>query len=175
MATIRISLEELARLPFRELDVLKALVKLHAGQPMPKVIEDLKLDTQVAQSLARFLVNEGGRSRLPLLFAEEVKGELDELVIEVQRGMNQVLGTKFSPHDIRGAIVQWYNKGYHDVQDYVDVVKVMADAWRDEPKLKMHLRPATLFGKKFEEYRNIAMIQSMPVDRVKFDDEFTGI
>ena len=175
MTTIRVSLEELAALPFPELDVLKALVKLHAGQSMPQVIHDLKLSQQVAQRLARFLVNEGGRERLPLLFAEEIEGELDELVIEVQRGMNQVLGTKFNPIDIRGAIAQWYKKGYHDVQDYVDVVKVMADAWRDEPKLKMHLRPATLFGKKFEEYRNIAMIQSMPVDRVKFDDEFTGI
>jgi uncharacterized phage protein (TIGR02220 family) len=175
MATIRLSLDELAKLPFKELDVLKALVKLHAGQPMPKVIQDLNLDTQTAQSLAGFLVSEGGRDRLPLLFAEEVEGALDELVLEVQRGMNQVLGTQFASQDIRRAIVQWYNRGYKDVQDYVDVVRVMADAWRDEPKLKMHLRPATLFGKKFEEYRNIAMIQSMPVDRVKFDDEFTGI
>jgi len=175
MATIRLSLDELAKLPFKELDVLKALVKLHAGQPMPKVIQDLNLDTQTAQSLAGFLVSEGGRDRLPLLFAEEVEGALDELVLEVQRGMNQVLGTQFASQDIRRAIVQWYNRGYKDVQDYVDVVRVMADAWRDEPKLKMHLRPATLFGKKFEEYRNIDMIQSMPVDRVKFDDEFTGI
>lgn len=175
MATIRLSLDELAKLPFKELDLLKALVKLHAGQPMPKVIQDLNLDTQTAQSLASFLVSEGGRDRLPLLFAEEIEGALDELVLEVQRGMNQVLGTQFASQDIRRAIVQWYNRGYKDVQDYVDVVRVMADAWRDEPKLKMHLRPATLFGKKFEEYRNIAMIQSMPVDRVKFDDEFTGI
>lgn len=175
MATIRLSLDELAKLPFKELDLLKALVKLHAGQPMPKVIQDLNLDTQTAQSLASFLVSEGGRDRLPLLFAEEIEGALDGLVLEVQRGMNQVLGTQFASQDIRRAIVQWYNRGYKDVQDYVDVVRVMADAWRDEPKLKMHLRPATLFGKKFEEYRNIAMIQSMPVDRVKFDDEFTGI
>ncbi len=175
MATIRLSLDELAKLPFRELDLLKALVKLHAGQTMPKVIQDLNLDTQTAQSLASFLVSEGGRDRLPLLFAEEIEGALDELVLEVQRGMNQLLGTQFASQDIRRAIVQWYNRGYKDVQDYVDVVRVMADAWRDEPKLKMHLRPATLFGKKFEEYRNIAMIQSMPVDRVKFDDEFTGI
>lgn len=175
MANIRLNLDELARLPFEELKVLKALVKLHAGQPMPQVIQDLKLDTKVSQSLASFMVNGGGRDRLPLLFAEEMAGELDELVLEVGRGMNQELGTNFSSHDIKGAIIGWWKRGYKDVQDYVDVVKVMAEAWRDEPKLKMHLRPATLFGKKFEEYRNIAMIQSASVDRVKFKDEFTGI
>lgn len=175
MATIRLSLDELARLPFKELDVLKALVKLHAGQPMPKVIQDLKLDTQVAQRLAGFLVSEGGREVLPLLFCEEMGSDVDPVVDEVRKGMNQVLGTNFSSLDVKKAIYPWYKKGYTDVQDYVDVVKVMADAWRDEPKLKMHLRPATLFGKKFEEYRNIAMIQSMPVERVKFGDEFTGI
>lgn len=175
MSAVRISLEELAKLPFKELDVLKALVKLHAGQNMPKVISDLNLDTQVAQSIASFLVSQGGRDVLPLLFCEEIHGEIDEVVIEVSRGMNQILGTKFSAVDIKKAMQSWYKKGYTDVQDYVDVVRVMADAWRDEPKLRMHLRPATLFGKKFEEYRNIAMITNMPVERVKFDNEFTGI
>lgn len=175
MATIRVDLQELAKLPFAELDVLKALVKLHAGQPMPQVIKDLNLDTQLAQSIAGFLVSGGGREILPLLFCEEITGDIDEMVLEVQRGMNTILGTRFTTHDIKKAISPWFKKGYTDVQDYVDVVKVMADAWRDEPKLRMHLRPATLFGKKFEEYRNIAMIQSTPVSRVKFNDEYTGI
>jgi len=175
MSTIRVDLQELAKLPFPELDVLKALVKLHAGQPMPQVIHDLKLETQIAQSIASFLVSGGGREILPLLFCEEITGEIDEVVLEVQRGMNQILGTKFTTHDIKKGLSPWFKKGYRDVQDYVDVVKVMADAWRDEPKLRMHLRPATLFGKKFEEYRNIAMIQSTPVSRVKFNDEYTGV
>lgn len=175
MATIRLNLDELARLPFDELNVLKALVKLHAGQPMQRVVQDLKLDVQVAERLAGFMVNEGGRQSLPLLFGEEIGDDLDEFVLEVKRGMNEVLGTNFHSRDIKKAIKPWHRKGYQDVQDFVDVVRVMAEAWRDEPKLKMHLRPATLFGKKFEEYRNIAMIHSMPVDRVKFDDEFTGI
>ena len=175
MSTIRVDLQELAKLPFKELDVLKALVKLHAGQPMPQVIQDLNLDTQIAQSIAGYLVSGGGREVLPLLFCEEIAGDIDEMVIEVQRGMNQILGTKFTTHDIKKALWSWYSRGYTDVQDYIDVVQVMADAWRDEPKLRMHLRPATLFGKKFEEYRNIAMIQSTPVSRVKFKDEYTGI
>jgi len=158
---------------------LKALVKLYAGQPMSKVIEDLKLDTQIAQSIAGFLVSEGGRQRLPLLFCEGDDSLSNEafaaVVIGVVQGMNKILGTSFKANEVSRHIKKWYDKGFTEIIDYTSVVDVMAEGWRDEPKLRMHLRPATLFGDKFEEYRNIARIHTMPVDRVKFDDEFTGI
>jgi|DEB0MinimDraft_6_1074348.scaffolds.fasta_scaffold07236_8 uncharacterized phage protein (TIGR02220 family) len=179
MPQIRLDLDELAKLPFKELDVLKALVKLYAGQPMNKVTKDLNLDTQIAQSIAGFLVNNGGRQRLPLLFCETSAEIADEkfadLVLEVRNEMNRLLGTDYKIHEVSKHIRKWYDKGFVEIIDYTSVVATMAEGWRDEPKLRMHLRPATLFGDKFEQYRNIARIHSMPVDRVKFDDEFTGI
>lgn len=176
MSRIEIDLVQLAKVPFKELDVLKALVKLHAGQNMPQVIKDLDLDTAVAQSIAGFLVNQGGRSILPLLFCErQQKSEFDQAVHEVTMEMNKILGTGYTHDEVRGAIEQWYRHGYTDTNDYINVVKDRADAWRSQPTLKTHLRPATLFGEKFVQYLNLSKISGMPVDQVKFNDEFTGI
>jgi len=176
MSRVQIDLVQLSKLPFRELDVLKALVKLHAGQPMPQVITDLNLDQAIAQSIAGFLVNDGGRAILPRLFCESLgKSELDQTVHLVTMEMNQILGTQYKHEDVRPHIEQWYSHGYVDGNDYINVVKDRADAWRANPQLKTHLRPATLFGEKFLQYLNLSKISGMPVERVKFNDEFTGI
>ena len=63
MARVQIDLNELADCPFKELDVLKALLKLHLGQTMQQVIQDLTLDQAVAQRIATFLVKQGGRQK----------------------------------------------------------------------------------------------------------------
>lgn len=176
MSRVQIDLVQLGKLPFEELDVLKALVKLYAGQPMPKVIDDLKLDHAIAQRIAGFLVNDGGRAILPLLFCEsQGKSEFDQTVHQVTMEMNQILGTQYKHDDVRDHIDRWYRHGYTDGNDYVNVVRDRADAWRGSPQLKTHLRPATLFGEKFLQYLNLSKISGMPVDRVKFNDEFTGI
>lgn len=176
MSRVEIDLVQLAKIPLKELDVLKALVKLHAGQPMPQVIKDLNLETAVAQSIAGFLVNQGGRSVLPLLFCEKQQSsERDQVVVEVTLEMNKILGTSYKHDEVRAAMDQWYRHGYTDANDYINVVKDRAAAWRSQPTLKTHLRPATLFGDKFLQYLNLSKISALPVDQVKFNDEFTGI
>ena len=176
MSRVEIDLVQLAKIPLKELDVLKALVKLHAGQNMPQVIEDLNLDQAVAQSIAGFLVNSGGRAILPLLFCERQQAsEFDQVVHEVTLGMNKVLGTDYKHDDVRTAMTPWYRNGYTAANDYLNVVKDRAAAWRSQPSLKTHLRPATLFGDKFLQYLNLSKISALPVDKVKFNDEFTGI
>lgn len=171
---IRIDLNELAELPFEELNVLKALVKLHAGQPMQQVMQDLSLDDKVARQIASYLVTEGGRQRLPSLFCEPVTTDLDEVCMAITRHLNQALGTEYSMPSVRRYVAPWYEKGYTEMIAYAEVIDDRAAAWRSEPKLKTHLRPATLFGSKFEEYRNLSMIKgaSNPSDLF---DEFTGI
>jgi len=175
MARIQIDLNELAEFPMPELKVLKALVKLHAGQPMPQVIGDLDLETAVAQSIARFLVNEGGRQRLPFLFCEDLKGDFDQLCISIAQSMNQHLGTQYKQSELRHKVRYWYERGYTEMNDYLAVVTDRSDAWRSDPKLKTHLRPATLFGEKFEQYLNLSRITSAQSSLVGYDDEFTGV
>lgn len=172
---IQVDLNELAQFPMDELKVLKALVKLHLGQPMPQVIADLDLDTAVAQGIARFLVNEGGRQRLPFLFCDDMKGDFDQLAIEVTRVLNHELGTQYKQEDVRHKVRHWYERGYTEMMPYQSVIKDRADAWRSDPKLKTHLRPNTLFGERFEQYLNLSRISGTPSGQVSLDEEFTGV
>lgn len=174
MPRIQIDLQELAAITLPEMDVLKALVKLHAGQPMSNVIRDLNLDNGVALRIHRFLFSEGGRQRLPLLFCDTLKGDFDQLCIGVAQRMNAILGTNFKQNDLRHYLLFWYERGYSEIIDFVAVVEDRAAAWRDDRKLKTHLRPATLFGDKFEQYLNLSKI-SRSGDQVDRDDEFTGV
>ena len=175
MARIQIDLNELSQFPLEELDVLKALVKLHAGQPMQQVRDDLKLDDSVAQRIVRFLMKQGGQQRLSLLFCDRMKGEFDQLCISIAQGMNRILGTTYKQEDLRASVLYWYQRGYVEITDYINVVADRANAWRDDRKLKTHLRPATLFGDKFEQYLNLSRISAVSDDQVGYDDEFTGV
>ena len=172
---IRVDLDQLKEWPFDELKIIKALVKLHYGQNMQQVVKDLSLSTELAQQLARFLVEQKGRLMLPLLFCEPIQSDLDQVIHTVTYEMNQCLGTEFKASDVRPHLVDWYEAGYVSANDFVDVVKDRSKAWRDDPKLKTHLRPATLFGKKFSEYRNLSLIQVSAHGSVSVNDEFTGI
>jgi len=175
MARIQIDLNELAHFPLPELDVLKALVKLHAGQNMQQVRDDLSLDDALAQRIARFLVHGEGRHRLPLLFCDRLKGEFDQLCIDVCQAMNQILGTQYRAEDLRAYVLPWYQRGYTEMMVFRNVVEDRANAWRDDRKLKTHLRPATLFGEKFEQYVNLSRISSAGDGQVGYDDAFLGV
>jgi len=175
MARILIDLKELATWPLKELDVVKALVKLHAGQSMQQVRDDLSLDDSIAKRIASFLVSEGGRQRLPLLFCDRIDSSLDEMVVGITRHMNQVLGTRYSTEEVRKYVVVWYKAGFTEMIAFTDVVDDRSKAWRDDRKLKTHLRPQTLFGEKFEQYRNLSLISSETPDKTDRRNEFTGI
>jgi len=42
--------------------------------------------------------------------------------------------------------------------DFRRVIDAMTDAWIDDPKMRVYLRPSTLFGTKFESYLNQALL-----------------
>jgi uncharacterized phage protein (TIGR02220 family) len=171
---LRIDVDQLNELPFDELKIIKALVKLHYGQNMQQVVKDLSLSTEVGQQLSRFMVEQKGRQLLPLLFCEPVAEELDQVIHTVTYEMNQCLGTDYKAAEVRKYLIDWYRAGYTTPEPFIAVVKDMSAAWRENPQLKTHLRPATLFGKKFSEYRNLAMIVASP-NTVDIRDEFTGV
>ena len=171
---LRLDVDELNALPFDELKIIKALVKIHYGQNMQQVVRDLDLPPEVGQRLSRFLVEQKGRQLLPLLFCEPVAEEMDQVIHTITYELNNCLGTDYKAAEVRKYVVDWYRAGYTSAEPFIAVVKDRSKAWRDNPQLKTHLRPATLFGKKFPEYRNLAMIISTS-DTVNVRDEFTGV
>ena len=172
---IRIDLDRLNDLPFDEYKIIKALVKIHFGQNMQQVVRDLDLTDEFGQQLVRFLVEQGGRQLLPLLFCEPLHDNFDQFVHTITHGMNDCLGTHYKTSDVRDFVQYWYEQGYTTPDVFVEVVQDRSRAWRDQPMLKTHLRPATLFGKKFMEYRNLAMIKPNAGRQVSMNDEFTGV
>lgn len=45
------------------------------------------------------------------------------------------------------------NEGF-DIEDFKKVIDTKVDAWKNDETMNTYLRPATLFGPKFEGYLN---------------------
>lgn len=45
------------------------------------------------------------------------------------------------------------NEGF-DIEDFRKVIDTKVDAWKNDETMNTYLRPATLFGPKFEGYLN---------------------
>ena len=46
-----------------------------------------------------------------------------------------------------------FNEGFQ-LEDYFKVIDIKTTEWRNVPVMSKYLRPETLFGTKFESYRN---------------------
>lgn len=55
------------------------------------------------------------------------------------------------------------NEGF-EVEDFKKVIDIKVAAWKDDPKMSQYLRPATLFGTKFEAYLNEPMPNRQPAN-----------
>ena len=55
------------------------------------------------------------------------------------------------------------NEGF-EVADFKKVIDIKVAAWKDDPKMSQYLRPATLFGTKFESYLNEPMPNRQPAN-----------
>ena len=71
--------------------------------------------------------------------------------------LNDVAGTSFRPSSekTRRLIRARWAEGYR-LPDFEAVVAAMAARWRGDAKMSAYLRPETLFGPKFEGYRELA-------------------
>ena len=71
--------------------------------------------------------------------------------------LNGVAGTSFRPSSekTRRLIRARWAEGYR-LPDFEAVVAAMAARWRGDAKMSAYLRPETLFGPKFEGYRELA-------------------
>lgn len=69
--------------------------------------------------------------------------------------LNEKTNKKYS-HKAKGnqqLIRARFKEGFTE-EDFKHVITVKVEQWGDDPKMKDYLRPATLFGNKFDTYRN---------------------
>ena len=71
--------------------------------------------------------------------------------------LNEVCGTSYRPTSQKTKrLVSARLKEGFTVDDFKRVIRVKADAWLKDPRMRQYLRPETLFGTKFESYLNEA-------------------
>lgn len=81
---------------------------------------------------------------------------------------NQQAGTSYraSSKATQRLISARTNEGF-TVDDFKKVIDIKVANWKDDPKMSKYLRPATLFGTKFESYLNEPMPAKQPPKRAK--------
>lgn len=84
---------------------------------------------------------------------------------EILNYFNQQAGTSYraSSKSTQRLINARTNEGF-TVDDFKKVIDIKVAAWKDDPKMSQYLRPATLFGTKFESYLNEPMPTRQPAN-----------
>lgn len=87
---------------------------------------------------------------------------------EIMSYFNQQAGTSYraSSKATQHLISARTNEGF-TVDDFKKVIDIKVANWKDDPKMSKYLRPATLFGTKFESYLNEPMPAKQPPKRAK--------
>lgn len=87
---------------------------------------------------------------------------------EIMSYFNQQAGTSYraSSKATQRLISARTNEGF-TVNDFKKVIDIKVANWKDDPKMSKYLRPATLFGTKFEGYLNEPMPAKQPPKRAK--------
>lgn len=76
--------------------------------------------------------------------------------------LNTVVGTDFkaTTRTTKGHIKARWNEGFR-LDDFIAVIDSKADEWLVDEKMNEYLRPPTLFGTKFESYRQAAGVRNI--------------
>lgn len=87
--------------------------------------------------------------------------------------LNDAAGTSYraSSEKTRRLIRARWAEGYR-LPDFEAVAAAMAARWRGDAKMSAYLRPETLFGPKFESYRELARAVSPRGTGGELDDEY---
>ena len=77
---------------------------------------------------------------------------------EILEYLNRKAGTRYrASSKATQRLVRSRMKEHFTVEDFKKVIDIKVAAWKDDPKMSQYLRPATLFGTKFESYLNEPM------------------
>lgn len=84
---------------------------------------------------------------------------------EILDYLNSKVGTSYraSSKATQRLINASSNEGF-EVEDFKKVIDIKVAAWKNDPKMNQYLRPATLFGTKFESYLNEPMPTRQPAN-----------
>ena len=84
---------------------------------------------------------------------------------EILDYLNSKIGTSYraSSKATQRLIKARSNEGFK-VEDFKKVIDIKVAAWKNDPKMSQYLRPATLFGTKFESYLNGPMPTRQPAN-----------
>ena len=84
---------------------------------------------------------------------------------EILDYLNSKIGTSYraSSKATQRLIKARSNEGF-EVEDFKKVIDIKVAAWKNDPKMSQYLRPATLFGTKFESYLNEPMPTRQPAN-----------
>ncbi len=84
---------------------------------------------------------------------------------EIIADLNSLINTAYRPttEETRKAIRRWWRQGFRE-DDFKTVHRVKAKQWLHDPKMRVYLRPKTLYGDKFEAYLNEARLTGTPLD-----------
>ncbi|EMF0264466.1 conserved phage C-terminal domain-containing protein, partial [Enterococcus hirae] len=87
--------------------------------------------------------------------------------------LNQVTGSRFSSKssDTQKHIKARWNEG-NTFEDFISVIDVKNNQWKDNPEMSKYLRPSTLFSaKNFENYKGEAVAEKKKANqKVKVND-----
>ncbi len=110
--------------------------------------------------LAGFLKIEGAKIQTTQQWNENFIQE--DLLPEIVTYLNEVLGTKYSPTtgDTKKHIRARLKEGY-SLQDFKMVIDSRNSDWSEDAHMRQYLRPATLFGTKFESYLQYAITNTI--------------
>lgn len=100
-------------------------------------------------------------------------GEGEIPFAEIVAALNDAAGTSYrASSEKTGRLIRArWAEGYR-LPDFEAVVAAMAARWRGDAKMAAYLRPETLFGPKFESYRELARAVSPRGTGGELDDEY---
>lgn len=80
---------------------------------------------------------------------------------EIVEYLNFACGAKYKTgsETTRGSILARWNDGFK-LDDFKSVIDIKSAEWMNDPKMSKFLRPATLFGTKFESYLNQKQVET---------------
>lgn len=86
----------------------------------------------------------------------------EDILPEIVFKMNEILGTKYLANsaDTRKHIRARLKEG-HTLQDFIMVIESRNADWSEDAHMRQYLRPATLFGTKFESYLQHAIANAI--------------
>ena len=85
--------------------------------------------------------------------------------------LNRKIGSKYKPDNKKTiALIKARTKEGHAPEDFKKVIDTKTAQWINDDKMKIYLRPETLFGTKFESY-----LQEIPIKTVKPTDDPQGM